>query len=161
MIRAARNRLCLHALCGKWALLAVALLTALALAGCAAPEPAAPQEALRTGYWSGRLSLVIDSEPTQNFYAGFALGGSAERGQLSLYTPLGSTLAVLRWQPEQALWLQNGQARVYESMDSLTAELAGTAIPIAALFAWLQGQMADAPGWQADLAQINQGRLLA
>jgi outer membrane lipoprotein LolB len=43
----------------------------------------------------------------------------------------------------------------------LAAQVAGTAIPIAALFDWLRGIDTPVPGWRADLTQLAQGRLTA
>lgn len=138
---------------------ALALLAA-GLAGCAAapirPEPAAPSAS-----WSGRLSLVIASDPPQQFHAGFELTGNEQSGELSLSSPLGSILALLQWRPGQAVLRQDGQARQYPSVDALVTAATGAAVPVRALFAWLQGQSESAPGWQVDLSQLPQGRLQA
>ena len=71
--------------------------SALLLAACAQPplRTSAP-EGERTR-WSGRLSLRVDSDPVQSMTAGFDLRGTANIGELALYTPLGSTLARLVW----------------------------------------------------------------
>ena len=137
-----------------WLLLAAAT----ALAGCASPwragEPAPPS-------WSGRLALQVQSQPPQSFSAAFTLRGAPERGELSLNTPLGSTLAYLTWEPGTAVLRANGEVRRFDSVQALTAEAVGTALPLAALFDWLAGQPTQVPGWQPDLSRLTDGRLQA
>lgn len=142
-------------------LCAATLLAApLVLAGCAAPLPR-PATGSAVGYWRGRLALRIEAAEPSAFFASFELSGDAGAGELLLSSPLGSTLAQLRWSPRQALLRSKGETRAFDSLDALAEEATGTAIPIAALFAWLQGQPAAADGWQADLSQLAEGRLLA
>lgn len=139
---------------------ALAGLATLWLAGCAQPV-LRPSDTSR-GYWRGRLALRIDDrlEP-RSFFANFELSGAANAGELLLSSPLGTTLAQLRWSPQSALLRNNGQTRAFDTLDALAIEATGTAIPIAALFEWLQGRAAPADGWQADLTQLEAGRLLA
>jgi outer membrane lipoprotein LolB len=138
--------------------LAPALLAALLLAGCVTTgEHADPQ----TGPWSGRLSVRVDSQPPQSFSAAFELAGDAGRGQLRLFSPFGSTLAELRWQPGGAALLQGGGERHFESVDALLEQATGAPLSAQALFDWLRGQPADLAGWQADLSQWPEGRLSA
>ena len=131
----------------------------LALAGCAMPPRGA--ETPGQPYWSGRLGLQVHGEPPQSFSAGFELRGRPEAGELALYSPLGATLAQLRWAPGLAELQAEGQRRQYDSIDTLTREATGTALPLTALFAWLDGRPAEVPGWQADLSRIADGRLVA
>jgi len=146
-------------------ILAAGLLCALAalLAGCAQPivQPPAVEGQAPT-FWRGRLALRVDNSPEPtSFFASFELSGRPQAGELMLSTPLGTTLAQLRWSPQQALLRNNGQTRAFESLDALATEATGTAIPIAALFEWLQGRPAAADGWLADLTQLQAGRLVA
>jgi outer membrane lipoprotein LolB len=141
------------------ALCAAVVLTA--LAGCAT-SPATPGTAVSdTGPWSGRLSLTVETNPPQRFYAGFTLAGDADAGQLALTSPLGNTLAALRWQPGHAELIQGNQTQTYASLNDLTVRVTGAPIPVRALFAWLRGQNAASDGWQADLSALAQGRLAA
>lgn len=135
-------------------------LATLWLAGCAQPVLRAPAPA--QGYWRGRLALRVEdrAEPT-SFFANFELSGSADAGELLLSSPLGTTLAQLSWNPRSALLRNNGRTRAFDNLDALAIEATGTDIPIAALFEWLQGRTAPADGWQADLTQLQAGRLLA
>jgi outer membrane lipoprotein LolB len=133
------------------------------LGGCVLP-PRRADEALRAAgrYWSGRLALQVPDEPQQSFSASFELRGSAQQGELSLFTPLGSTAALLRWAPGLATLRSDGQPeRKFPSLDTLVSEATGAAIPVAALFDWLAGVPTAVAGWQADLSQRAQGRLRA
>ncbi len=136
-------------------LLSVSLLS---LTGCATPRP---QPADTTAFWSGRLALQLQSTPPQNWSASFELQGSAEQGQLVLLSPIGTTLARLSWTPQSALLEQGEDKTASNSLQSLSQRLTGTDLPIAALFEWLAGNAADAPGWQVDLSAHPQGRLTA
>src|SRR5450830_444762 len=76
---------------GRRALLVAGGAALLWLAGCAQLSGGAPGPK-SSGSWTGRMSLRIDSEPVQTFSALFELRGSAEAGDLTLTTPIGSTL---------------------------------------------------------------------
>jgi outer membrane lipoprotein LolB len=138
----------------------LALLAAvLALTACALP-PRAPQDPAQPN-WNGRLALQVEGVQSQSFSASFELRGSAERGELALYTPLGATAAQLQWQPGAAILKANGEERRYASVEALSADATGTPLPLAALFDWLAGRAAEVPGWQADLSRVADGRLTA
>lgn len=129
----------------------------LALGACSSLRPPSTAQAA----WSGRLSLAVRTEPAQNFSAGFELRGNARLGELMLNTPLGTTLAQASWTPRGAQLHSAQQVRSFASMEELTEQLTGAALPLNALFDWLQGLPAEVPGWQADLSQHAQGRLSA
>ncbi|MEO7940579.1 MAG: lipoprotein insertase outer membrane protein LolB [Burkholderiaceae bacterium] len=134
----------------------------LLLAACAQlPRGQSTPEGGTRDQWSGRLALRVDSEPVQSFFAGFELRGNAQSGELSLYSPLGSTLARMQWAPGLAQLDWNGQQRRFDSIGALTHEATGTELPIASLFAWLGGQDSQADGWSADLSQLGDGKLVA
>lgn len=138
--------------------LSVCGLGLLALTGCATPRPK-PTDT--ESFWSGRLALQLQSAPPQNWSASFELQGSAEQGQMTLLSPIGTTLARLSWTPQTAL-LEQGQDKTESSnLQNLSQRLTGTDLPIAALFEWLTGKAADAPGWQVDLSAHPEGRLSA
>lgn len=140
--------------------LGLAMLAAAWLAGCAQP-PRAPVGQERPDRWSGRLAVQVEDAAAQSFSAGFVLAGSAGEGTLTLYNPLGNTLAELGWRPGQALLKTGGQLRESPSLHELVRELTGTELPIEALFGWLHGQTVQASGWQADLSRLADGRLVA
>jgi outer membrane lipoprotein LolB len=131
------------------------------IAGCAQQPLAKAPGSTVIPTWHGRLALRIDSPEQPSFFASFELSGHARAGELLLSGPLGNVVASLRWTPQAAFLRNNGETRAFESLDALATEATGTAIPIAALFQWLDGQPAESAGWQADLSQLAQGRLLA
>jgi outer membrane lipoprotein LolB len=137
------------------------LLAAALLAGCASAPKLAGPVAAASGPWSGRLALQVADRPGQSFSAGFELKGQAQAGELTLYSPLGGTLAALAWQPGSATLGAGGELRRFASLDALVAQVAGEPIPVATLFDWLRGVDTVAGGWHADLSQLAQGRLSA
>lgn len=138
----------------------VAVAIALLMAACAAPPRVSGLEN-RSDHWSGRLSVRVDSEAAKSFQAGFDLAGNAQQGELLLYSPLGATLAQLQWTPTGALLRSDGQVRRFESIDALTREATGTALPVASIFEWLAGRPVEAAGWRADLGSLADKRLVA
>jgi outer membrane lipoprotein LolB len=134
------------------------LFAALFITGCATTTAPINHE---PGVWTGRLALTVEGEPPQSYSAGFTLSGSAQAGELELTSPLGSTLAIMQWQPGQALLRQGGQVRRFDSLDELAAALTGAPLPVRALFGWLEGTPQAVEGWQADLSRLPDGRLTA
>jgi outer membrane lipoprotein LolB len=143
--------------CARWLLAFAVALTA----GCAVPPKITVPVDTAIGPWSGRLALQVEDNQSQSFSAGFELKGSPRAGELSLFTPIGGTLAVLAWTPGSALLRANGKTRNFESVESLVTHATGAAIPVAAMFDWLRGINTPVAGWQADLSLLGQGRLRA
>lgn len=112
-------------------------------------------------HWQGRLSITVLSTPVQAFSANFDLKGTPEEGELSLSTPLGSTLAQLQWDKRGAQLQTTGSPERFESLDALTRRSTGVVLPVASLFAWLDGRGVATPGWEVDLQYLAQGRLSA
>ena len=146
----------------RLALIFASLFTAFFMAGCAQAPRATAQDGLKNEFWTGRISLQVRSEPAQSFSASFDLKGSSERGELTLVSPLGNVLGVLRWSPGEAV-LDSGSGKVqrFASVDELMAQATGAAVPLGALFAWLRGENAAASGWSADLSRYQDGRISA
>lgn len=140
---------------------AIVLLAIFLIAGCAHKTGATAQNDAKNRVWTGRIGLQIESDPPQSFFAGFELKGQVEEGRLSLTTPIGSTLAVMRWSPTEAVLESGGELKRFDSVDALLEKTTGAAIPIAALFAWLDGENTSLNGWTADLSQQASGRIEA
>jgi outer membrane lipoprotein LolB len=138
--------------------LSLALVASL-LAGCA--HPVRPPEQRPAQFWSGRLALQVEESQSQSFAAGFELEGSAQTGELKLFSPLGGTLAQLAWAPGSATLNSGGKTHQFDSLEALAAKATGTPLPVAALFDWLRGVNTPVPGWEADLSQLAEGRLRA
>lgn len=131
------------------------------IAGCAQPPRAAGQNDAEISFWTGRISLQVQSEPAQAFFAGFELKGSAAQGELTLNSPLGNSLAVLRWSAEEAVLDSGNQIQRFATVGELIEKATGAALPVAALFDWLRGKNTAADGWTADLTQQAEGRISA
>jgi outer membrane lipoprotein LolB len=97
----------------------------------------------------------------QSFSAAFELAGSPEAGELTFFTPLGNTAAAIRWAPDWATMASPGDARTFAGLSPLLQELLGTSVPLTALFAWLDGHGLQADGWEVDLTQFRQGKIIA
>ena len=143
---------------GRRRVLALALSSVLLAAGCATPR-LTPMDA--NAYWSGRMAIQVLKDPPDSLSAGFELQGSAQAGEMVLLSPIGTTLARLEWTPQGARLTQGQQQVDSPSLQRLGARLTGTELPIAALFEWLAGRPAEAPGWQVNLSAHAQGRISA
>lgn len=131
------------------------------IAGCAHQARQPGINEAQTGQFAGRIGLQIQSDPPQAFFAGFELKGNADRGDLTLISPIGSVIGMMRWSPGEAL-LENGRdVRHFTSVDALLQETTGAPIPVAALFDWLDGKSTTMNGWTADLTQRITGRITA
>ncbi len=136
---------------------------ALLLAACATPQLPASRGPTLAGLLdtSGRIGLTIDSQPPQQFSAGFDLKGNAGHGELTLTTPLGNVLARINWDGAAATLKTSSEERSFTSLDALLERVTGAAIPAAALFDWLAGADTAVPDWQPDLSRRAEGRITA
>jgi len=147
------------------AVCAAILFATIFIAGCAAPTRVGISNQSEVSLWRGRLAVRVESSPPQSqpqaFSAEFELTGNSQAGELTLYTPLGSTAAALSWSAQTAVMHSNGEVRYFESLDALIKQAVGTEIPVVALFAWLAGNNMVVAGWSADLSQHANGRITA
>ena len=150
-------------------LLATVLLTA-----CATPRP--PAQPGEMPWTSGRISVRVEATPlqaAQGVSAAFELRGDGDSGELRLISPLGSRLAAARWSPGVAvLETPQGEQR-YATLDDLSRQTLGEALPLAALPDWLNGRPWPATshvsndagfeqlGWQVLLAKRADGLIEA
>ena len=136
-------------------------LAILLVAGCASFTGPEEQFDLNSPRWNGRLSVQQNGTESKAFSATFELAGDASLGQLALYSPLGSTVAHIRWSPQGAVLSGQGAARTFSTLGALTRELTGTELPIGGVFAWLAGGEALVNGWNVDAADLDAGKLFA
>lgn len=137
-------------------MVAIATLTLLA---CAAPGKSPVPGAAPATSWSGRLSVRVEGEQAQSFFAAFELSGNAVLGELRVFSPFGATLARLTWSADVARLVADGRDESFASIADLTRSVAGTELPVVNLFRWLAGDNAAEGGWSADLSQLAQGRI--
>jgi outer membrane lipoprotein LolB len=155
-----------------------------------APAPApAPTSTAVTGQWEGRLSLKLGAfgqASSAGSQMAFELDVKNDLGTLSLSTPLGTRMAMVRWQAQAAPGQTTAQLetsdgiQAFDSLEGLTQQLLGEALPLQAMLHWLQGhpspalpfepsegQPANEPrsftqaGWQVDASALQEGRLNA
>lgn len=129
------------------------------IASCAHKSGASGLHDIKTGVWTGRISLQIQSDPPQAFFTGFELRGQAERGELTLTSPIGSVLGVMRWSPDEAVLESAGEVKRFASVDALLQQATGAAVPVSGLFDWLAGKDTRMNGWTADLSKRDTGRI--
>jgi outer membrane lipoprotein LolB len=145
----------------RWWRVACLLFALLLLAGCANQQQLQKPLHDNDTYWQGRLSVKVFSKPVQAFTANFELQGRADQGELVLISPLGTTLAHMQWTPDSASLMADGKQRRFDSLHELARATTGTDLPVASLFAWLHGIADESLGWQADLSELSDGRIMA
>jgi outer membrane lipoprotein LolB len=65
------------------------------------------------------------------------------------------------WAPDSATLTTGSKVENFDSLAALARSATGTDLPVASLFAWLQGQADETLGWQADLSELAYGRIVA
>lgn len=136
------------------------LLCPLLLIGCAtvtAPpsttDPAAVQKAEPRSYHEnvrigGRLSISYQEYGRDEVIHGsFNWAQNADRTIITLFSPLGQTVAIIEITPAIAILTQAGQIpRTAGNVDALVTDALGWPLPISGLRHWLQGFALDANG---------------
>lgn len=142
----------------------LALLLSVMMAGCATPSRTGkPLSAEQTASpeWQGRISVQVQGNNPSSMSASFSLRGDAKSGELDLYSPLGTTLGALQWTPQWVQLSDGGKHQFFNSLNELTERATGAALPVDAIFGWLQGRDVQATGWLADLSAAPQGMVTA
>ncbi len=120
---------------------------------------------------------ATDTSEARSLSAAFELSGTPDRGRLDLNTPIGSTVARARWEPDSVLVeTPQGQTR-HLNLADMTRAVVGEELPVPALFDWLRGRpwpgaestVAAAPdpagfrqlGWAVDLSRFGEARIFA
>jgi outer membrane lipoprotein LolB len=148
------------------------------LGACALVPPADPGTSANV--LSGRMVVRVegtDKTAARSLSAGFELRGDPSNGRLSLSSPLGSVLAQARWSHGSVVLATPQGETTFPDLDSLTREVLGQSLPVAALFDWLHGRpWPEAPstanvapaesgfeqlGWIVDLARFDEAWVVA
>jgi outer membrane lipoprotein LolB len=144
------------------------LVAAALLAACATPPPA-PGEVPWT---SGRLSVRVDAsagQAAQSMNAAFELRGDGQSGELRLNSPLGTRVAQARWAPGLAVLATPEGEHRFDTLEELSRQALGEALPLAALPDWIAGRPWPAAphvmaaegfeqlGWSVRLARQAEG----
>lgn len=123
-----------------WCRRSAAVWALLCLSACVTAPPRAP-DALPP--LQGRMALRVaesPSSPAQSVSASFELSGHEQQGEMRLFSPLGTVLALAQWGPI-GVTLDTGQGpQAYANLDDLSRSALGEAVPLAALPSWLKGQ---------------------
>ncbi len=112
------------------------------------------------GGWHYKYSIPTAARKTAGAPA-FSCKARPAPGSWIFSSPLGSQLALLHWSPHGAWLRQGSEETASDSLPALIERSLGTAVPIEAFFAWLQGRPLQAQGWHADLGQYTEGRISA
>lgn len=154
---------------GAWL---VAAWSVLLIAGCASTPPAPDLHTPHTPWTTGRISVRVDASPArvaQNFSAAFELRVDGDTGELRLVSALGTSLAHARWAPGRVRLETSDGESSFDSLDALSRQTLGEALPLAALPDWLAGRpwpgAAHTPaaagfeqlGWQVQLTRLTEG----
>lgn len=115
-------------------------------------------ELAQQGQWEGRLQLRILQDKPEQFSFTFDLQGTAENGELTIYSPLGSTVAVASWTPNSAVLTEGNKQKHFASMEDLTQQLTGAALPLPTLMAWLNRDGPSLDGWQIKAENLPRSR---
>lgn len=152
--------------------LAAALVLAALLGACASNRPAATAT---EDLLSGRLSLRVAASASaaeRSATLSYDLRGTPQAGRIDFTTPLGSIVARARWAPGNVVLVTEQGERAFADLDSMSREVLGEVVPVAALFDWLRGRpWPGAPsratdsgfeqlGWQVDASRLAEASLL-
>lgn len=135
------------------------LLMPFLLIGCAtvispsAPDPAAAEQAAARPYQDtitigGRLSVRYQQNARDEaIHGSFTWVQRTDNTLVTLFSPLGQTIAVIEITPALSTLTQAGQApRTAGNVDALVAGTLGWPLPVSGLRDWLQGFAVDAEG---------------
>jgi outer membrane lipoprotein LolB len=167
------------------------LLLATALTACShlhvvphPPAPAPTESASQTVdtpphlELQGQLSIKLlawQDLPAKGLSLGFFFSGQTDQGLLDLMTPLGTLMAQVGWQADEA-WVTTQDGRQsFPDLDALSQHTLGEALPLRSLVYWMQGQADPAlpsspldeagvfeqSGWRIDTRDFAEQRIQA
>jgi outer membrane lipoprotein LolB len=135
--------------------LGVPLMLAALVAGCASTGPAPPPSAVAVGPYrdsvglSGRLAANYEKDGKGESVSSvkFVWKQTPANTDITLYSPLGQTVAVINVTPREATLKEGDKpARRAADIDTLSAQTLGWSLPVSGLRDWLQGYATAADG---------------
>ncbi len=137
----------------------VSFFACLLLAGCAA-APLSPSTVAAYGHnveLSGRLQVNYQKDGKSESVSGkFSWQQAGSRIDVTLASPLGTTLARITVTPQAATLVQSDQApRTAPDVDRLTNDVLGWSLPVSGLRDWLQGHATGADGKPFAASPLN------
>lgn len=109
-------------------------------------------------HWEGRLQIRVLLANPELFSANFDLQGSPQSGELTIYSPIGTTLAVASWSDHEALLRQGTTEKHFANMEDLTKQMTGTHLPLPPLMSWLDADGEPIKGWDIRSENLPSGR---
>lgn len=90
---------------------------------------------------AGRLNVVYQkNDKPESATVNFTWQQTAQRTDVTLFSPVGSTLATIAVTPQEAVLTQSGKPpRSAPDVDTLSSRLLGWSLPVSGLRDWLQG----------------------
>ena len=90
---------------------------------------------------AGRLNVVYQkNDKPESATVNFTWQQTAQRTDVTLFSPVGSTLATIAVTPQEAVLTQSGKPpRSAPDVDTLSSRLLGWSLPVLGLRDWLQG----------------------
>ena len=97
---------------------------------------------------AGRLNVVYQkNDKPESATVNFTWQQTPQRTDVTLFSPVGSTLATIAVTPQEAVLTQSGKPpRSAPDIDTLSARLLGWSLPVSGLRDWLQGHATGADG---------------
>ncbi|UGQ46786.1 lipoprotein insertase outer membrane protein LolB [Massilia endophytica] len=142
--------------------IAILSLSGALLAGCASTGGGTSSTAAVAPYrealtLSGRMSASYTRDGTPgSVTVKFDWRQTPQRTDITLYDPLGSTIATIAVTQNEAVLIQNGkEPRSADSIDALTAQTFGWPLPVSGLREWLQGHATAENGQRFTASAAN------
>lgn len=126
----------------------------------------------------GQLSIKLEAWqglPAKGLSLGFFFSGHQDQGLLDLLTPLGTLMAQVGWQADQAWVVDQEGRRDYADLGELSQDTLGEPLPLRSLVHWMQGKpnpqvphtqgeragVFEQDGWQIDAREWASQRVEA
>lgn len=131
---------------GFWRWLALASMAL--LVGCSSP-PLHP-DGQDSPVWRGRMAIIHPGPPPKQDGLGFVLGGSAQKGWLTIQSPMGQALAELTWSDSDMNLRDGTSSKRLDDVQAWSQQRLGVALNPQILFTVLQDPNAQITNWHIE-----------